>query len=220
MSIPKKPLFALAIIVLISCSGVMALSVHPQTSPNNTIHVACVGDSITFGFGYPESLQIKLGDNYTVNNFGVSSSTVVSHSNKPYISQTAFQQSKAFQPEIVIIMLGTNDAQSNIYGGIDNFSSDYKQLINDYQSLSTDPEIWIVTPPPIYDNDYYWDNSILEQQVLPKIKQVATELDLHTIDVNSVLTDYPEYFGDGIHPNTEGASIITETIYQAISFSR
>ena len=64
MSIPKKPLFAFAIIALICCSGVMALSVQPQTSPNNSIHVACVGDSITFSFGYPESLQTKLGNDY------------------------------------------------------------------------------------------------------------------------------------------------------------
>ena len=125
MSIPKKPLFAFAIIALICCSGVMALSVQPQTSKNNSIRVACVGDSITFGFGYPENLQTKLGDDYTVNNFGVSASTVVTHSYKPYVNQNAFIQSKDFQPEIVIIMLGTNDAQSNIQGGIDNFSSDY-----------------------------------------------------------------------------------------------
>ncbi|MDG6222574.1 MAG: GDSL-type esterase/lipase family protein [Candidatus Bathyarchaeota archaeon] len=215
--ITKKPLFAIAIIALISCSGLMALSVQPQTITNDTIRVACVGDSITFGFGYPESLQTKLGDNYNVNNFGVSASTVVYHSSKPYVNQNAFRQSKAFHPEIVIIMLGTNDAQSNINGGIDNFSSDYKELINNYQSLPTNPEIWLVTPPPIYYNDYYWDNMILEQQVIPQIKQVAIELDLPTIDINTALTDYPEYFGDGIHPNIEGVSIITETIYQAIS---
>jgi len=219
MSASKKPLFAIAIIALISCSGVMALSVQPQTITNNSIRVACVGDSITFGFGYPENLQTKLGENYTVNNFGVSASTVVSHSNKPYVNQNAFLQSKSFQPEIVIIMLGTNDAQSNIQGGIDTFSSDYKELISDYQSLPTDPEIWLVKPPPIYENDYYWDNTILEQQVIPQIEQVAGELDLPIIDVNSALTDYSEYFGDGIHPNNQGSSIITETIYEAISFT-
>jgi lysophospholipase L1-like esterase len=48
---------------------------------------------------------------------------------------------------------------------------------------------------------------------------VALELDLPTIDVNTALTDYSEYFGDGIHPNNQGSSIITETIYKAISFS-
>jgi acyl-CoA thioesterase-1 len=219
MQIQIKPLFAIAIIVLISSSGFMALSVGRQTSSINTIRIACVGDSITWGFGYPETLQTKLGENFAVNNFGASASTVLTISNKPYVKQNMFQRSKVFQPSIVIIMLGTNDAQPTTLGALDNFAEDYKQLINEYQTLPTEPEIWLVTPPPIYENDYNWDNMILEEHLIPKIKQVATELDLPVIDVNSALTDYPQYFADGVHPNTEGASLITETIYQAIALS-
>lgn len=217
MQITIKPLFAVAIIVLIGSSGFMALSVGSQTSSTNIIRIACIGDSITWGFGYPETLQTKLGENYNVNNFGASASTVLFASTKPYVDQPVFFRSKVFQPSVVIIMLGTNDAQSNTLGGIDTFSSDYKKIISEYQSLPTEPEIWLVTPPPIYENAYDWDNTILEQQVIPQIQQVAQELNLPLIDVNAALTNCPDYFGDGIHPNAEGASLITETIYQAIS---
>ncbi|MCW4023334.1 MAG: GDSL-type esterase/lipase family protein [archaeon] len=219
MHLPIKTLFAIAIIVLIGSSGFMALSVGTQTSSTNIIRIACVGDSITWGFGYPETLQTKLGENFVVNNFGASASTVLTTSTKPYVDQYMFQRSKVFQPSIVIIMLGTNDAQPTSLGGLDNFAEDYKELINEYQRLPTDPEIWLVTPPPIYENDYEWDNVILEEHLIPKIKQVANELDLPVIDVNSALTDYPRYFADGVHPNTEGTSLITETIYQALILS-
>ena len=193
--------------------------------------LVCVGNSITEQYlydvngiefskitGFVKILADTLGSDYEVKNFGIGGVTMCKKGDLPYWDEEMFKEVFNVKPDIITLMLGTNDAQSNIYGGIDNFSSDYKELINDYQSLPTNPQIWLVVPPPIYENKEYWDNMILEQQVIPQIKQVASELDLPTIDVNTALTDYPQYFGDGIHPNTEGASIITETIYEAISF--
>ena len=209
-------LFAGGIILLIGALGAMVLFLEPQTTSDNLIRVACVGDSITWGFGYPETLQTKLGAEYNVNNFGSSASTVLTNSNKPYIEQITHQRSKAFQPSIVIIMLGTNDAQETTYESITNFSTDYKNLINEYLSLPNDPQIWLVKPPPIFENKNGWNNTILEEHVIPQIEQVANELNLPTIDVNSVLTNYPEYFEDGVHPSNEATTLITEEIYQTI----
>ena len=39
------------------------------------------------------------------------------------------QKSKIFQPSIVIIMLGTNDAHATTCESIGNFSVDYKKLV-------------------------------------------------------------------------------------------
>jgi lysophospholipase L1-like esterase len=52
--------------------------------------------------------------------------------------------------------------------------------------------------------------------VLPGIEQVADDLDLPTIDVNTALSD-PEYFIDGVHPNLDGAQVIAITISDAIT---
>jgi lysophospholipase L1-like esterase len=180
------------------------------------IRVACVGDSITEISNYPEQLQAMLGDGYLVGNFGVSGSAVVNNASKPYINQSAFQEAKDFQPHVVIIMLGTNDAKWENYRHVKGFQSDYTRLIREYESLPEDQKIYLVTPPPIYDNQLGLYNTYLEQGVLPGIEQVADDLDLPTIDVNEALAEHEDYFFDGVHPNPDGAEAIADTISDAI----
>jgi lysophospholipase L1-like esterase len=46
---------------------------------------------------------------------------------------------------------------------------------------------------------------------------VANEFSLPVVDVNSALTDHPEYFSDGVHPNSEGAMVIANEIWEALT---
>ena len=220
MAIKKKTLGAAGVFALLFFSGLLIWFLGTQsygTSLPGQTRVACVGDSITEGSGYPENLQLMLGADYKVGNFGVSGSTVLTKSNKPYISQKEFRDVKAFGPSIVIIMLGTNDAQEKTFESIEYFSNDYKQLIREYQTLENNPEIWLVKPPPIFNNNLNLNNTNLEQGVIPCIERIANELSLPLIDVNKVLMEYPEYFGDGVHPNSEGAVLIANEIGQALN---
>lgn len=222
MTKAKRTLLAVGVVILIGASGLAPLFFGARgTIPTrgSLIRVACVGDSITDGSGYPETLQRMLGTDYYVGNFGVSGSTVLLISDRPYVNQTEHQRSKAFQPSIVIIMLGTNDAQTNIHHSNGNFSTDYKKLISEYQALASNPEIWLVTPPPILENELDLKDLHLDQEIIPQIQQVANELDLPTIDVNTALTASTTYFFDGVHPNNEGAMCIATTICQAITFN-
>jgi lysophospholipase L1-like esterase len=180
------------------------------------IRIACVGDSITEGSGYTVKLQAMLGAGYVVGNFGVSGSTVMLNSDKPYMNQSAFQKAKLFQPSIVVVMLGTNDAREDVTELVEKFRVDYKRLIEAYQTLECDPEIWLVKPPPIFENNLALSNANLEQHVIPCIDQVANELSLPTIDINLLLSEHPEYFGDGVHPNSDAAYLIAGEISRAI----
>jgi lysophospholipase L1-like esterase len=110
---PKAKWLAIGLATVILIGGLAAFffETQPRTrGPANTIRVACVGDSITEGTEYPADLWMMLGANYTVGNFGVGGSTVSIESEKPYMNQTAFQDAEAFMPNIVVIILGTNDA--------------------------------------------------------------------------------------------------------------
>lgn len=111
----KKKLILLAVgLAILIVSSVVAslfmLSDGNKDPSAGKIRVACVGDSITGGTDYPADLWMLLGANYTVGIFGVGGSTVALDSGKPYMNESAFQDAKKFQPDIVIIMLGTNDA--------------------------------------------------------------------------------------------------------------
>ena len=75
----------------------------------------------------------------------------------------------------------------------------------------------MVKPPPIYENELELSGTNLQEEVLPSIEHVANEFSLPVVDVNSALTDHPEYFADGVHPNSEGAFVIANEIWEALT---
>ncbi|MBN1358785.1 hypothetical protein JW988_08465 [Candidatus Bathyarchaeota archaeon] len=182
---------------------------------DKSIRVACVGDSITTLSTYPSDLQDLLGPDYNVKEFGVVGSTVLSNGYNPYIDQPEFQEAKDFMPTIVVVLLGTNDAREDIYLAIDNFVGEYKQLIGEIQALSSNPKIFLVIPPPLFENNLFLSNEYLLNGVIPRIKQVAEELGLSLVDVYTPLDGHPECFVDGVHPNYDGAAIIAGEVYEA-----
>jgi lysophospholipase L1-like esterase len=180
------------------------------------IRVACIGNSITELPDYPYYLQTLLGNNYTVGNFGVGSATVLLDTDKPYIDQLRFVEAKKFLPDIAIIMLGTNDARTDNFESIENFVSDYMKLINEIQELESKPKIFLVKPPPLFDNNYELKNENLLEGIIPLIEQIANEEGFTIIDVYAALENHPEYFWDGVHPSSEGANVIANEVYEVI----
>jgi acyl-CoA thioesterase I len=183
----------------------------------NLFRVACLGDSITEIYGYPEYLQTLLGNNSIVKNFGVTGATVNFYTDKPYYFEPMFRSAKNFLPTTVVIMLGTNDARTNVYQQIINFTTDYERVINRTQGWNSTRQIFLVIPPPIFNNTLDLNGTIFVEDVIPRIEQVANDLGLPIIDVYTPLLNHPEYFPDGVHPNKEGARIIANTVYKAIS---
>ena len=49
-----------------------------------------------------------LGEAYWVKNFGVSARTLLNKGDHPYMNEKAYQDALAFNPNIVVIKLGTN----------------------------------------------------------------------------------------------------------------
>jgi lysophospholipase L1-like esterase len=181
-----------------------------------TIRVACVGDSITADTEYPGDLGSMLGSNYTVGNFGVGRTTVSLQFDKPYLYQPEFQDALSFEPNIVVVMLGTNDAYLSGQQR-SNFTNDYKALIAPFQTLSSDPKIFIVIPPPVFNNTLGLPSAVLDNDVIPLVKQTANDLGLRLIDVHTPLLNHPEDFQDGVHPNSQGAKIVATQIFSAIA---
>lgn len=178
------------------------------------VKVACVGDSITERSGYPLKLQLLLGGNYEVENFGVSGSTASVDSNISYMNQTAFQKALAFEPDFVIVMLGTNDANRATCNDTD-ISDDYMRIVTAFQSLQSSPEIVAVDSPPIYSNYSGYSNAYLVSNIIPKINTVADQMDIPTVNMYDTM-DSSGYFADGIHPNDNGSTVLADTLYDAV----
>lgn len=244
MNKKNQKLLMATIAILLAVSAIaayIALTPANKKPAIDVVSIACIGDSLTQGSVYPYELWQKLGRSgsftignyteyptkdinpygsiisYTIGNFGVGGTMVSLKSEAPYMNTSEFQSALEFQPDIVIIMLGTNDARSSVHQFNSSFVDDYKLLINTFKVLASEPKIWIVLPPPIF-NDQGGNISpeYFEQNIIPYIKQVANEAALPIIDVHFVLANYPECFPDGLHPNTEGGQIIANEIYKAI----
>jgi len=207
-------MFGVAVIVVLLLLAMFFVRMGGNSG--NAVRVACVGDSITLGTGYPIYLWQELGSNYMVGNFGVNGATVYLSLGSAYMNQTAFQVAEQFEPNAVIIMLGTNDAHPNLDESNAVFISNYVMLVRAFQGLPSKPKIWIVLPPPIFNNTINLSGEYLAQNIIPDIKQVANQTRVPIIDANAPLASDSELFYDGVHPNAYGAWMIANIVYQAI----
>ena len=216
MAPSKHKTFVIAAVALIIILASISSFEFFESYVTNPIRVACVGDSITRGTEYTIDLWKSLGPKYVVGDLGVSGAAVAQITGMDYPRQQAFQVALNFKPNIVIIMLGTNDALSTLNETNTAFIADYTVLIHSFQSLSTKPAIWLVEPPPIFNNTLTYSNNILNQNVIPNIRQVANQTHTHLIDANTPLINHPELYVDGIHPNADGAAVIAHKIYSSL----
>jgi hypothetical protein len=207
----------LAVLIAVLVVSAALVAVFSGAFRGKAIRVACIGDSITELSTYPTDLEELLGCNYYVREFGVTGSTVVVNSYTPYLYEPRFSAAKLFLPDIVVILLGTNDARADNYQSIDEFVADYKQLVGELQALESNPKIYLVKPPPIFENELELSNDNLVGGVIPRVEQVANDLGLSLIDVYTPLVGHPEYFVDGVHPNFDGASVIANQMYKALT---
>lgn len=204
-------------------------TIPKKPHPEGQLKVAAVGDSITAGAGleyagvtsYPAQLQSLLGSHFTVKNFGVSGRTLQKDGDDPYWNETAFTASQNYAPDVVVIQLGTNDTKSwNWKDGKNQFLSDYKALIQTYQALPSHPAVFVNLPPVVFNDDpnkaYGIVSSILQNGVLPLIKQAAEETGATLIDVNTATAGSPGDFPDKVHPNPKGAWTIADMVAKAI----
>lgn len=196
------------------------------------IRVACVGNSITEGYGlayqsktaYPVILDSILGANYSVVNCGRSSTTVQKKGDVPYWNCNQFSNVFALNPDIIIIKLGTNDLRPRMDGikgsnwNAENFSKDYQAMIDTFKTIPNKPKIFICLPIPIFKNNWNWngDSAMRASNIIPAIKNIAKENNLPVIDLYTQMSNQPENFSDGVHPNEKGAKIMAEFIAKAI----
>ena len=160
------------------------------------IKIACVGDSITFGAHstggnatYPGQLQIMLdrakgAGLYQVTNLGNSGKMMLKNSSAPYWKTSQYSEFVAGTWDMVLIMLGTNDAHNTCgapssrpgcssdwnadCGGPNatsaatrcRFAQDFASMVAVAQGRGTAPgvapKVFVLTPPPLMEANPGW----------------------------------------------------------------
>ena len=200
-----------------------SIGLRAQT-PAAPMRIACVGDSITFGMrttrgakgafinSYPAQLQRMLGSEAVIGNFGQSGATLLNAGTRPYQKLPPFKAALASNPSVVVIQLGTNDANPKNWVHKDQFVADYLELVRQFQALTPAPRIFLCLPPWPANADY---EAALQEQ-LPLIKKVAAETHSDIIDVHGAFLNKKNLLADSLHPNDEGATVLAKTVYAAI----
>lgn len=224
------PALAAALLLAAVYMGVIS-SLHLLPRPKKgQIRVACVGDSVTYGClvpgqpwnSYPRVLGRLLGKKYCVGNFGYSNCTAQNGGDQPYTSMRLCRRSLEFQPDIVLLMLGSNDTKECNWNA-ENCRKDLLGLIGSYRQLDSAPEVWLLTPPPMYTffGKVPWElrADVLEKELLPLYAEISGCSDVPLIDVHGAFENRREFFTDGVHPNAAGAKLLARTVYDSIAAS-
>ena len=201
---------------------IISLSINAQGK------IACIGNSITYGSAtedrvansFPGQLDQLLGDEWIVKNFGVSGATMLKNGDKSYWNQEAFEDAKNFQPDIVIIKLGTNDTKPQNWKYKDEYTGDYLDMIKIFRELESKPDIWICLPVPAYEDRWGIRDSIIKNDIIPFVTKIAEDTGVKLIDLYNPLSGKPEYFPDKIHPDNNGAKIIASLIANRVRKER
>ena len=197
--------------------------------------VACVGNSITYGYGieswpdqtsYPHHLQGLLRENApsdTVENFGVSGLTVRKDDQASYWKGARFAPAIEFAADTVIIELGTNDSKA--YASWNNAAqnaavdsaivADFESLIDTFQ-VKSKPHVFICLAPYVNNVDWNILDTTVVKRVNPAILRAGLEKGVNVIDLHSrfnALENRNWYLSDMVHPSVEGAKHLAEIVY-------
>lgn len=189
------------------------------------IKVACVGNSITYGAyvanreqnSFPMQLQAWLGDEYEVVNFGVSATTALYEGLYPYVETERYRQSLEYNPDVVIIKLGTNDANHRNDKWRVNFGQDYRKLVDVYRNLPSRPRVILMTPVRCFLQSN--QDQVICKEIIPVIEQTAYERNLDIINLHNIFGNewVQHLMTDRLHPSSIGAGDIAEKIFNYFS---
>lgn len=201
----------------------LIISIFGVSCSNKTIRIACLGDSITEGAGvywqskdsYPVVLDSILGKKYSVLNCGKSGTTLLKNGDKPIWIFNEFYNVFAYNPDIILIKLGTNDSKTANWNE-QKFKEDYQSIIDTFRTIKKNPKIVICLPVPAFKNAWTINDSIIKKGVIPSLKIIAKQNNLETIDLYNALSNYKKYFPDGIHPNEKGTRVIAKAIAKSL----
>jgi len=186
--------------------------------------VACVGDSITAGWKLKEAdkyvtkLGGLLGSDYDVQNFGHSAYSMLKIAEKSYWDSPMFQAAQDFEPDIVTIMLGTNDAHPNYWPQYEGqYFDDYLDMIAFFEVLPSDPTVIVLGLPYLKPGGRY-DGVVALDALLPDIAEIAgiEFVEIWDVLVNSGLSQN-QLMKDPIHPSAKAHTIIAGTIFPVIA---
>ena len=207
--------------VLFGLAAVCATGVFAE---GEKIKVACIGDSITWGYAmtnrveecYPTRLQEMLGPVYEVGNFGDPGAGAYTRQfkKKSYRLRDKYGPAVAFGADIVVCNLGINDEKGYlgeyVHDGTGTFKiapgtfrEDYIDLLESFAKGGKRPRYIIWTKLAPLDARHRERSSPGPFVMERDLEAVARAVGAETMDLFTPLRKYmngPHFVADGVHP--------------------
>ena len=186
--------------------------------------VVCVGNSVTAGYtlsdantqSWPARLAVMLGSKYVVYNCGVSGTTMLKKGSSPYWNTSRFNDAKNYNPDILIIALGTNDAHPTNWVYQNDFYNDYASMIDAFRQNGRNPAIYVCYPVTCYGDNDQINN--LQNGVIPIVNEISIAKHASIINFNTPTQNQRNsLYNDNLHPNVEGALVVANTAFNTIT---
>lgn len=192
--------------------------------------IACLGDSITFGWGvlstrdrdaWPAVLQGLLGDGCEVLNLGVCDATLLDGGDVAYLGTGNVEVALAARPSTILLMLGTNDTRDYVWDA-HRYELGLRSLVERLSEGDWGHRVVPMVPPKAFMGAYGGprpgtaDDALIAGQVRPTVLRVSEEYGLTCIDLYALTEGHPEWFPDGLHPNAEGNRAIAYEVYERL----
>ena len=203
----------------------------PERADKKRRRIACIGDSITFGAGVARTRKTdawtflwgkSLGSGFQVLNYGVSGATLQLEGDFPYWKVGYLKRLEKAQPELMLLMLGTNDAKPfNWDEG--RYAREYEELVRELRDKPWPHRLVLMAPPKAFPEEqsgvipFDIKNEPIRDSIRPLVFSLGEKYDLQVIDLYALTEEHPEYFGDGVHPNELGNRVIAEHLQREIA---
>lgn len=212
--------------------GILAalLAVVISLSASAKVKVACIGNSITYGYGlpeerrnalsYPARLQHYLGDGYEVANFGYNGATLLRRGHRPYVTLPEYKAALDYRPDIAVIHLGVNDTDPRDWPDYnDEFVADYCALIDTLRTVNPDVRILVARLSPLRAGHrrFRTGTRLWRLKAQQAIENVARIKGVELIDFDAPLRDRQNLLYDNIHPDSTGYDILARTVRSGIT---
>lgn len=191
--------------------------------------VGCVGNSITYGSNlpdvaaesYPSVLQSLQGDSVLFTNFGAPGAAVIRLAGFPYTATEQFRHLLRYNPETVLLMLGTNDSKPPIWSPYGStFGSYYDSLCIALDTLPSQPRMVVFTPARAFGSLFGVDDAVLSQQIVPAIRKQGLLRAWDQFDMRSVTDSMGAHFPDGLHPDATATAWMAAAVHAYLQLPR
>jgi sialate O-acetylesterase len=219
-----------AAIILLFISGFMSPPVACAATAA-PIYVACVRESITRGdtlkhrltWAWPAASQKLLGAPYRVVNFGFSGATVLKEGGLGYRKKQEFDDATQFDPNAVIITLGSNDTKTNNLESNSTFKIDTQSMTPYLGHLTAHLNVYICTPPPLAQIHWHESEGVLVRVGIPQKETAAAAVRIPVVHIYDTVMKHiaakkPIYYHsqEGLRPNPHGEAPMAKVIYHQV----